>query len=136
MSALALDFYGDLIASTIAYQSVTREVLGRGFRAAIDGWVYGDMFAHDLPPGGDFHSPLPQPPSMPISAVSSATTQPEYPGSTSCPDIRASLRLLPTQLYFPGTAAHDPEFPSPLITNGRSWPKAAVREYHGCETLS
>ncbi len=80
MGALAVDLYGDLIVSTIADQRATREVLGRGFRAAIDGWVYGEMFAHELPPVGDFHSPLPRPPSMPISSVSSATTPPAYPG--------------------------------------------------------
>ncbi len=28
------------------------------------------------------------------------------------------------------------QIPRPLITNDRFWPKADVREYHGCETLS
>ncbi len=54
MDALAHDFYGDLIVSTIADQRGPREVRGRRFHAAIDGWVYGEMFAHDLPPVGDF----------------------------------------------------------------------------------
>ena len=74
MGALALDFYGDLIVSTIADQRATREARGRGFRAAIDGWVYGDMFAHDLPPVGDFHSPLPRPPSYQCSKLSDNPT--------------------------------------------------------------